>query len=77
MTTSAKQQRSRILNVLKQVVTGIHFTNASETMNESLRNRYFNIIQKQIKDEQTYLAIIQRQPTIRRGSKLIVRQTLQ
>jgi membrane protease subunit (stomatin/prohibitin family) len=46
-------------------------------MNDSLGNRYFNIIQKQIKDEQTYLAIIQRQSTIRRGSKLIVRQTLQ
>lgn len=33
MTTSAKQQHSRISNVLKQVVTDIHFTNASETMN--------------------------------------------
>ena len=34
MTTSAKQQRSRISNVLKLVVTDIHFTNASETMNK-------------------------------------------
>jgi len=34
MTTSAKQQRSRISNVLKLVVTDIHFTNASETMSD-------------------------------------------
>tara|TARA_Y100000389_G_C17035807_1_gene305701 strand:+ start:48 stop:254 length:207 start_codon:yes stop_codon:yes gene_type:complete len=40
MTTSAKQQRSRISNVLKQVVTDIHFTNALETMNNPWTNAY-------------------------------------
>ena len=45
-------------------------------MNDSLSDRYFNIIQKQIKDEQTYLATIQRQPDLRRGSKSLTRQTL-
>jgi len=33
MTTSAKQQRSRISNVLKQVVTDIHYLKPLETMN--------------------------------------------
>ena len=45
-------------------------------MNDSLGDRYFNIIQKQIKDEQTYLATIQRQSNIRRSSKPLIRQTL-
>jgi hypothetical protein len=40
MTTSAKQQRSRISNVLKQVVTDIHFTNASETMSKLIWKLY-------------------------------------
>jgi len=42
MTTSAKQQRSRISNVLKQVVTDIHFTNASETMSKLIWKLYNN-----------------------------------
>ena len=42
MTTSAKQQRSRISNVLKQVVTDIHFTNASETMSRLIWKLYNN-----------------------------------
>jgi hypothetical protein len=45
-------------------------------MNDSLADRYFGIIQKQIKDEQTYLATIQRQYDKRRSSKHIIRQTL-
>ena len=45
-------------------------------MNDSLGDRYFNIIQKQIKDEQTYLATIQRQHDLRRGGKPLIRQTL-
>ncbi len=45
-------------------------------MNDSLSDRYFSIIQKQIKDEQTYLATIQRQYDQRRGSKPLIRQTL-
>ena len=40
MTTSAKQQRSHISNVLKQVVTDIHFTNASETMSKLIWKLY-------------------------------------
>jgi hypothetical protein len=40
MTTSAKQQRSRISNVLKLVVTDIHFTNASETMSKLIWKLY-------------------------------------
>ena len=45
-------------------------------MNDSLADRYFSIIQKQIKDEQTYLATIQRQHDLRRGGKPLIRQTL-
>jgi|TARA_B100000900_G_scaffold304937_1_gene263560 hypothetical protein len=45
-------------------------------MNDSLGDRYFNIIQKQIKDEQTYLATIQRKHDLRGGSKPLIRQTL-
>ena len=58
------------------VVTDTHYLNALEIMNDSLTDRYFNIIQKQIKDEQTYLATIQRQYDKLRSSKPIVRQTL-
>ncbi|NKB45257.1 MAG: hypothetical protein GKS03_13375 [Alphaproteobacteria bacterium] len=42
MTTSAKQQRSRISNVLRLVVTDIHFTNASETMSRLIWKLYNN-----------------------------------
>ena len=42
-------------------------------MNDSLADRYFSIIQKQIKDEQTYLATIQRQYDKRRSRKHITR----
>ncbi len=45
-------------------------------MNDSLADRYFGIIQKQIKDEQAYLATIQRQYDKRRSSKPLIRQTL-
>ena len=47
-----------------------------EIMNDSLGDRYFGIIQKQIKDEQTYLATIQRKHDLRGGSKPLIRQTL-
>lgn len=30
-------------------------------MNDLLADRYFNIIQKQIRDEQTYMEVIQRE----------------
>ena len=59
-----------------RVVTDIHYLNVLEIMNDSLADRYFSIIQKQIKDEQTYLATIQRQYDKRRSRKSIVRQTL-
>ena len=59
-----------------RVATGIRYLKLLETMNDSLGDRYFNIIQKQIKDEQTYLATIQRQSNIRRSSKPLIRQTL-
>ena len=42
MTTSEKQQRSRISNVLKLVVTDIHFTNASEIMSRLIWKLYNN-----------------------------------
>ena len=58
------------------VVTDIHYLKQLEIMNDSLGDRYFNIIQKQIKDEQTYLAAIQRKHDFRRSSKFIIRQTL-
>ena len=58
------------------VVTDIHYLNALEIMNDSLADRYFGVIQKQIKDEQTYLATIQRQHDKLRGSKPLIRQTL-
>ena len=58
------------------VVTDTHYLNALEIMNDSLADRYFGIIQKQIKDEQTYLATIQRQYDKLRGSKPLIRQTL-
>ena len=45
-------------------------------MSDSLAERYFNIIKKQIKDEQTYLETIQRQYDKSRGSDDIIRQTL-
>ena len=45
-------------------------------MNDSLADRYFSIIQKQIKNEQTYLATIQRQYDLRRGGEPLIRQTL-
>jgi len=45
-------------------------------MNDPLADRYFNIIQKQIKDEQAYMEIIQRKYDQRRGSTPLIRQTL-
>ena len=45
-------------------------------MNDSLAGRYFNIIQKQIQDEQTYMATIQRKYDKRRSRSSIIRQTL-
>ena len=49
MTTSAKQQRSRISNVLKLVVTDIHFTNASETMSRLIWKLYNdNLISEEV-----------------------------
>jgi len=56
-----------------RVVTDTLYLNVSEIMNDPLANRYFSIIQKQIKDEQTYLATIQRQYDKRRSRKPIVR----
>jgi len=58
------------------VVTDIHYLKQLEIMNDSLGDRYFNIIQKQIKDEQTYLETIQRQYDKSRGSDDLIRQTL-
>jgi len=58
------------------VVTDIHYLNVLEIMNDSLGDTYFNIIQKQIKDEQAYLATIQQQYDKLRGSKPLIRQTL-
>ena len=55
------------------VATDIHYLNVLEIMNDSLADRYFSIIQKQIKDEQTYLETIQRQYDKRRSSKHITR----
>ena len=55
------------------VATDIHYLNVLEIMNDSLADRYFGIIQKQIKNEQTYLAIIQRQYDKRRSRKHITR----
>jgi hypothetical protein len=45
-------------------------------MNDSLADRYFGIIQKQIKDEQTYLATIQRQHDKQGSGDDLIRQTL-
>ena len=59
-----------------RVVIDTHYLNVLEIMNDSLADRYFSIIQKQIKDEHTYLATIQRQYDKRRSRKPIVRQTL-
>ena len=56
-----------------RVVTDTLYLNVLEIMNDSLADRYFSIIQKQIKDEQTYLATIQRQYDKRRSRKPIVR----
>jgi len=56
-----------------RVVTDTLYLNVSEIMNDPLANRYFSIIQKQIKDEQTYLATIQRQYDKRRSRKPIIR----
>ena len=55
------------------VATDIHYSNVLEIMNDSLANRYFGIIQKQIKNEKTYLATIQRQYDKRRSRKHITR----
>jgi transposase-like protein len=43
---------------------------------DSLADRYFNIIKNKIKDEQTYLATIQRQYDKRGSSTPLIRQTL-
>jgi hypothetical protein len=45
-------------------------------MNDSLADRYFNVIKKQIKNEQTYLATIQREYDKRGSRSPIIRQTL-
>jgi len=45
-------------------------------MSDPLADRYFNIIQKQIQNEQTYLATIQRQHDLRGGGGDLIRQTL-
>lgn len=45
-------------------------------MNDPLADRYFNIIQKQIRNEQTYMEAIQREHDKRRGSDDTIRQTL-
>jgi len=58
------------------VATDTHYLKLLEIMNDSLADRYFSIIQKQIKDEQTYLATIQRQYDKRRSRKPLIRQTL-
>jgi hypothetical protein len=45
-------------------------------MSDSLGDRYFNIIKKQIKYEQTYLEAIRSKHDKRRGSTSLIRQTL-
>ncbi len=45
-------------------------------MSDPLADRYFNIIKKQIKDEQTYLETIQRQHDKPRSGDDLIRQTL-
>jgi len=72
----ANELRLHIFKELTRVVTDTHYLNVLEIMNDSLADRYFSIIQKQIKDEQTYLATIQRQHDLRRGGKPLIRQTL-
>ena len=42
-------------------------------MSDPLADRYFNLIKKQIKDEQTYLETIRTKPNKRRSSKHIIR----
>ena len=42
-------------------------------MSDPLAERYFNIIKKQIKDEQTYLEAIRSKHDKRRSSKHLVR----
>ena len=76
MTISVNVLPLPIFKEHKQVHTDTRCLNVLEIMNDSLADRYFNIIQKQIKDEQTYLATIQRQYDKLRSSKPIVRQTL-
>ena len=42
-------------------------------MSDSLADRYFNVIKKQIKDEQTYLETIRTKSNKRRSSKHLIR----
>ena len=60
-----------------QVLTDTRYLNVYVIMNkDSLADRYFNIIKNKIKDEQTYLATIQRQYDKRGSSTPLIRQTL-
>lgn len=42
-------------------------------MNDPLADRYFNVIKKEIENEQTYMEIIQRKYDQRRSSNDIIR----
>ena len=76
MTISVSVQPLPIFNELKLAATGTRYLNVYVIMSDPLADRYFNIIKKQIKDEQTYLETIQRQYDKSRGSDDLIRQTL-
>ena len=62
-----------ISNELKQVTIVTRNLNVFAIMSDPLAERYFNIIKKQIKDEQTYLEAIRSKHDKRRSSKHLVR----
>ena len=73
MTTLVNVLHLLILNELKQVTIVTRNLNVLETMSDPLADRYFNVIKKQIKDEQTYLETIRTEPNKRRSSKRTIR----